>query len=385
MVDLALSSLGLAVFSRTQRYLPAATEASLQYYRLLRCMQERIAQVGTPTLNERDIDAYLLAILFMGRYEVVTYRPCDLDSKNVTSSTLSWSHQDGALAILKLWNDHLSQNAATLIVKQSRRKLIKCSLLRKFSLPDWILNGACFGEHNIALGFDRIFIRIVNLHHASASFQRKEDLQIAYAEELNIEAQELDNALQDWATQLPATRSYQRHILTESGPWPKRHFYSPVVYSYSRPGNATVWSQYFAARMLINSARLRFLESSPRDPSADCTDDQQRLHCVTQLNAMADSVASTVPFCLERFKVVDSPKSPTGQTSITINTNEEIKPYLVNLVAWPLTIASSLEWVDIRQQLWFRSELARLGRVIGDGVLECADTDHWDILRGGTR
>lgn len=95
---------------------------------------------------------------------------------------------------------------------------------------------------------------------------------------------------------------------------------------------------------------------------------------------MADSLASTIPFCLERFKVADNPNSPIRQTAITLNTNEEIKPYLASSAVWPLTIASSLGGIDVRQHLWFRSELARLGRIIGAGVLECAETDQWAIL-----
>ena len=92
---------------------------------------------------------------------------------------------------------------------------------------------------------------------------------------------------------------------------------------------------------------------------------------------MADSLASTIPFCLERFKVAHDPDSPIRQTLTMLNTNDEIKPYLAMLAIWPLAIASSLEGVDVGQQLWFRSELARLGRITGAGVLEFAETDQW--------
>ncbi|MCJ1250423.1 hypothetical protein MMC30_007651 [Trapelia coarctata] len=372
--------MALAVFS--QQHPPAATEASSRYCRLLRVAQERIAQVGIPTLDERDIDACLLVVLLMGRYEGATHRPGDLNSKDSFMSLQSWSHHDGAMAILKVWNDNLSHNTATIIIKQIRRGLIKSSLLRNLPLPDWMLDGNRFGEHDLELDYDRIVVRIVNLHYASASLQQKNGLQIAKAEELKNEARELDKALQDWAAQISSTCSYQRHILTEPDPWPRRHFYSSIVYSYSRPGYAAVWSQYFAERMLINSTCLRVLELSRPNQLVDFTYEQQRLECITQLKAMADSLASTIPFCLERFKV-DKPNSPTRQTSITLNTNEEIKPYLASLVVWPLTIASSLEGIDVRQQLWFRSELARLGRITGNGVLECAETaetHQWAIL-----
>lgn len=374
MVDLALSSIALAVFSQTQQYPPAAAEASLRYYRLL-----QVVQVEISTLDERNTDACLLAVLLMGRYEGVTHRPGDLNSKNSFPSLPSWSHQDGLMAILKAWNNNPSRNNATLIIKQMRRGLIKSSLLRSLPLPDWLLNGERFGEHDLELDYDRIVVRIVNLHYASAGLQRENDLQTAKAGELNDEARELDQALIDWATQLPITCTYQQHILTGHNLWPRRHFYSSTVYSYSRPGYAAVWSQYFAARILINSTRLKALELSCPDQLVDFTYEQQRLECITQLRIMADSLASTVPFCLERFKTHD-PNSPTRQTSITLNTKEEIKPYLASLIVWQLSIASRVEGIDARQQLWFRSELARLGRITGDGVLEFAETDQWATI-----
>ena len=378
MVDLALSSMALSVYSKTQRYPLAAIEASSKYYRLLRLAQERIAQVGVLTLDERNIDACLLAVLLMGRYEGATYRPGDPNSRDSFTSLQSWSHHDGAMAILKVWNDNLSHNPATYIIKQIRRGLIKSSLLRNLPLPDWMLNGDRFGERDLELDYDHTIVRIVNLHYASASLQQKNGEQFEKAEELNNEARELDKALQDWAAHFPSTWSYKRHVLTESDPSPRRPFYSLTVYSYLRHGYAAVWSLYFATRMLINSTRLRILGMSRPNPLVNFT--YQRLECNAQLKAMADSLASTIPFCLERFKVAEYPNSPIRQTSITLSTNEEIKPYLANLIVWPLTIASSLEEIDVRQQLWFRSELARLGRITGAGVLECAEKGQWVTL-----
>lgn len=381
MVDLALSSMALAIFSRTQKYPAAAIEASLKYYRLLRVTRKWIAEVGIRTLDEQNIDACLLAIILMSRYEGATQNPGDVNSENSSTSLQNWSaHQDGGMAVLKIWNDNLSHNPATFIIKQARRGLIKASLLRNVLLPDWILNGNRFGEYDLELDYDRIIIRVVNLRSALASLQQKNVFQIIKIEELNNEARELDKALQDWAAQFPGTWSYQQHILTEPGLWLRRHFYSSTVYSYSRLGHAAFWSQYFATRMLINNIRLRILGLNPPNSLVYFTYEHQRLESITQLKAMADSLASTIPFCLERFKVVDNPNSQTCQTSITLNKSEEIKPSLATLVVWPLTIASSLEAVSVEQQLWFRSELAMLGRITGDGALVCAETDQWAML-----
>jgi hypothetical protein len=45
-----------------------------------------------------------------------------------------------------------------------------------------------------------------------------------------------------------------------------------------------------------------------------------------------------------------------------------------------INYCSSLEGIDVRQQMWFRSKLATLGRITGDGFLECVETDKWATL-----
>jgi len=222
---LTLAPPQVAVFSKTQRHLPAATEASSRYHRLLRVAQKRVAHVATLNMDERSIDSCLLAFFLMGRYEGAVYRRGDLDSTNSSTSLQSWPHHDGAMAVLKVWNDSLSHSPATTIIKQTRRGLIRSSLLRNIPLPQWMQNGSRFGERGLELEYDHIFNRLVNLHYASARLQQNPGLQFAKAEELNNEARELDKALHHWAAQFPSTWSYRRHILEESGPWPKRNFF----------------------------------------------------------------------------------------------------------------------------------------------------------------
>lgn len=371
--------MALVVYSRTKHHPPAATEASCKYQRLLRMVKESIARADFLTSDASNIDASLLAVFLMGRYESATQRPADLRTQESFTSLRSWSHHDGAMAILKIWNDSLSHNAATQIIKHTRRGLIKSSLLRSLPLPDWMLNGKHFGEANLELEIDRIAVGMINLRYVSANLHRNNGLQNAKAEELNNEARSLDESMENWAAQIPETMSPQRHILTEPDAWPKRHFYSSMVCSYSEPEYAAVWSQYYAASMLINSTRLRILEVCHRNPAVDFDYERQRAECITRLRNMGDSIASALPCCLGRFKAV-KPSLANNYVSIVPNPNEEIKPYLANLAAWPLTVASSVGGIDVKQQQWFRSELATLGKILGDGILESAESNQWLIL-----
>ncbi|KAL9081384.1 MAG: hypothetical protein Q9157_000103 [Trypethelium eluteriae] len=372
MVDLALASVALFVFAQTQQCPLAAAEASARYCRLLRMARDQIPRVGDPVSDQRNFDSCLLAVFLMGRYEGARHRPGDPRSN-------AWSHHDGAMAILKVWNDNPSRQTATAMVKQTRRGLMRSLLLRDLRLPDWMLDGDQFGEHGLELDYDRIIVRIINLRYASKDHPQRSSPLVVGINTLNKEAQELDEALQSWATRLSITCSYHLRILTASDSWPSTHFYSSRVYIYSCLEIAAVWSQYFAARMLINSTRLRTLELTRLSFLNDFTYEQQRLECVTQLNAMADSLASTVPYCLERFKVDDSTSS-IHQSPLLINTDERIKPYLASSVVWPLTVAVGLEGIDLRQQLWFKSELARMGEILGDGAVQFADKCSWAIV-----
>ena len=379
MVDLAVSSVALAIFSRTQQHPPAAREAFLRYGRLLRVARQQITQMGIPTRDEQAIDECLLAVVLMGRYETTMHRPANFSLKDSFSSLHSWSHHDGAMAILKFWSDNLSHNAPSGIIKQARRGMMRSALLRNRPLPDWMQDGSRFGEHNLDLGFDGIFVQVVNLHHTFKSLEKRKNLLTAEAEGLNDEARELDEACREWVAQIPSEWSYQEHSIVELNSWPKRNFYSSTVYTYARPGYAAVWIQYFAVRMLINSTRLRLLQLICRPQSLDLTYQQQRRECTTQLQTMADSLASTFPFSLGRI-TADNRENKDSQNStptITLNADEEVRPALALLTVWPLSMASRVDGLEPRQQLWFRAQLARLGRVLGDGVLECSGTNEW--------
>jgi hypothetical protein len=373
MVDLAISAVALAIFSRAQQHPPAAREACIRYGRLLRVAQEQITQVEILRCDEKGFDEFLLTIVFMAWYETAMHQPANLKPKNSPSSQHSWSHHDGAMAILKVWNDR--DHAPSGIIKQSRRGLLRSALLRNRSLPDWVRGGSRFGEHGLDLGFDGILVRVVNLHHAFKNLRQNKHLETAEADDLNNEARKLDEACREWTMQIPSEWSYELHKTPSS--WSRRDFYSSTVYTCARHGYAAVWIQYFAVRMLINSTLLGLLNlsRSSKIQAHDSTYQQQRHEFITQLQAMADSLASTIPFSLGRFRV-DKAEASVSRPTLTLNTDEEVPPALALPTVWPLSMASSVDGVEPDQKLWFRAELARLGRVLGDGALECAGIDH---------
>jgi hypothetical protein len=216
---------------------------------------------------------------------------------------------------------------------------------------------------------------VVNLRHTFKNLKQKKHLATAEAEDLNNEAQELDEASREWMAEIPSDWSYESRRILSS--WPRRDFYCSTVYICARHGYSPVWIQYFALRITIISTLLGLLQLSrpPQLQVHDSTYQQQHHEYITQLKAIADSLASTIPFSLGQFKA-DKVETPNSRPTLTLNVDEEIPPALALPTVWPLSMASSLDGVGPSEQLWFRAQLARLGRVLGDGALECTGTDH---------
>jgi hypothetical protein len=376
MVDLGVSALALAIFSRTQQHPPAAGEAVSRYGRLLRVARTQITQAEIIRCDEQQIDEFLLTVVLMAWYETTTHQPANQKCMVLPSSLHSWSHHDGALAILKAWNDRRQDSDASDIIKHSRRGLLHSALLRDGSLPSWVQDGNRFGELGLDVGFDNVLVRVVNLRHALKKLERNTHLETAVVVDLINEAQELDHSCKIWATQIPAAWSFKAHSIPKS--WPRKDFYSSVVYECATPGYAAVWLQYFAMRMLINSMLLGLLalRQVSQVQAHENTYLQQRQGPTVQLKAMTNNLISTIPFSLSRFKCGRAQDSESRHI-LTLNV-EEISPALALPTIWPLTTAYTLKHVETNQKLWFGAWIAQLGRVLGDGALQCAGTEEWN-------
>lgn len=377
MVDLAVSSVALAIFSRTHHHPPAAREAFSQYGRLLRVVQAQIMEVDLQEHGEKGVDESLLTIALMAWYETAMHQSAYLKSEHSYGSLHSWSHHIGATAILKVWNDTLAHNPPSRIIKHVRRGMVRSALLRDCPLPEWLRDGSRFGEHSLDLGFDAILVRLANLRHRYKGLRRRKELHTAEAEELTTEAHELNEACREWAMQVPNSWSYEVHIIAKGDSLVNEDFPSPTVFTYARPGYAAVWMQYFAARMIIDSTRLGLLQSKQPLQLIDVISQRQHQEFIAGIREMAHNIASTVPFSFGGLNVDTAdgsgPIQPDGcKRNITLNSGNEIRPSLALPVVWPLAVISGLEGIEPKQRVWVLSQLARLGRVLGDGALESA-------------
>lgn len=376
IVDLAFSSLALSVFARFQDHPPAATEACRSYLRLLQHMQSCILHVNSDNPDAGEIDAYLLGAHFMARYESFVQNHSDRADSESLKQTKVWYHFDGAAAILKIWYDNRYRYTPTLAIKQTRRKLIKSSLLREQPLPHWLSDGSLFGERDIALEFDRLIIQYINIHHKYLKLKQASEDGKSIAPEIDSlinKSRMLRQGIQDWPTRLPSKWSYDKHTLPENCDFSQDDFYSTVILTCEKPSYSAVWNEYHATRMLISHTRLRILDLVATQ--LNTAYQPETLESLSQLKSSADCLASFVPFCLDRVRI----RSDVTSTASVELAKDPFKPYLASLVVWPMSLASSLQKLEPAQRLWFRSALSRVSSASSECLLAYAMSDYWAV------
>lgn len=368
MVDLGLSTMALAVYSQTQNHPTAAEEAVSRYYQLLGMAQTQIAEVESRIMDKNSIDSCLLAIYLMGRYEGAIYSRSDAQSFHKLHS---WNHHDGAMGILKVWNDTLSHTAPSVIVRETRRGLMRSCVLRDLDLPEWMENGKRFGEAGLELEYDNLNVRLIKLRHATLQLGPPKPVhyqELAHCERLYEEARGLDDAFQAWSCHL--THPPREHLIADADVLRLKHFWSLKLYSYESPGCAAIWALYFSQRLLISSVRLILLAHTRYGPLKDFADERER-RMKEQSQALADSIASSLPVCLDQVRV---------ENDCVLLDSKTVQPLHASCVVWPLTIAGSARSISEEQRNWFRAELAGVGRVLGAGVIIEAEEEEWPTL-----
>lgn len=361
ILDHAVSAMALILYSRIHNCPPAATEACLEYECLL-----QIVRKSTPELNEHTIDSYLLAIFFMSRYEDAAHPP------NNSSKSTSTEHHNGAIAALRLWKDQFSHvKSPSNIMKHTRRGLIRSALLRKIALPEFLRDGALYGEQGIDFEYDNITVRIVHIRERLAELIKlQQGVNIdcherhAALEALAKEAQAIDEDLQDMSTRFPSSWAYERHQMPEnssSSAYPTPDFFRPIVYTCSSVEYAGVWALYFATRVVVNETRREALDAAKFLPY------ELILDCTSTLRSTADDLASIIPFCVGNVKLTQNKNVPD---SIEVLAKTKFFFSDIRSVAWPLSIVVGLRLLCREQRSWFGALLVRVGKEFGIGILE---------------
>lgn len=360
--QLAISVIALVLFGKTQNQPQAIVDACVGYQKLLQDIQNSISSP-----ENCDIEACLLAIFCMGRYEDTVH---SIEQPITPMWALrSASHHDGALAVLKAFRNRKGSTMQNIpdIVKHTRRGMIKSAIMRNRNLPDWILEGKDFGEEGLELENDGLLIKLVDLRQRLCSLrddQEKGTYEIAQeAAEIAKKAQALDLEMCSWPTHFPSTWLRKEHILP-----PKFGVRdSPrKVYSYQSFAYASIWTKHYAARILVNTLLIQSLHLAyPSRPTSQTKEQISMAHA--NLTEMAKEFQCSLPFCF-------------GNLEGTVK-EEDMHPITIRWVAWPLTMVMFADELEEGLKTFFMDAIVSLGKRVGIGALEKAE----DILRGGAR
>lgn len=357
LVELALLSMALAVYAKKHSHPRAATESFSIYHELLKLTQEQIAR---PTLDVASIDACLLTIFLMGRCESVMHNTLVPDENNTLAELKSWSHHDGAMALLRLWHMHFRERDISMIVKQTRRGMLKSLLLRRMSVPDWLCEGHEFGEQGFELGYDSILVHLVDIRSEINLGKSMDEnaSRIGLHDRLTTIAVDLIDLRQE----LPESFSYCEHEIAESDHlW----FPNPKLRIYRTPAHAIFWAHILATRLVMvftNMSMLLYWPESRREREVN----------TTLLRQLASYLAAVIP---QAIGLVEQ-----NGSQIKIHDLADLKPWQASSVVWPLSMAASIRGYDEKLLEAFRSQLTKIGEIVGDGVLQSVSTEAWPLL-----
>lgn len=390
MVDTALACVSLAVFAQTQKYQEVAVDASVRYGRLLRMMQKKVKNFQvlstTSSDDEETVDAYLLTMLLMGRYESTMHNHSNVAPTYETTAALQrWVHHEGALIILQRWSEEdlkWCTGPPTTIMKFARRGMIQSSFRQNATLQDWIINGSRFGERDLSLAYDRILIDTITLYKRADNFLQSEPL-IDSAMGLVNDARELDCALQSWTSDFPDEWAFRRVNPKRPKTLLPEEYFPSTRLECDKRGYAAVWILYFATAMLINGIGLKVLDHLASCQSflqSSCVHDQ-RLSCLQHIHRLSDDMASAVAAFLSAEKVTNTDDEDGGESR-----SPPLVPSRMGLIVWPLALGASIHGIEPQHKKWFKEELARIGKLLGNGFLELAAiSPEWTILNNCNR
>jgi hypothetical protein len=217
-------------------------------------------------------------------------------------------------------------------------------------------------------------VRVATLRNKSMFLLSRESLDPPFDtqifEDVAIKVLELHSAIASWSESLPEDWTFSTRSSSESLNW-RGHAYSNTSHTYSTHGHAAIWNRYRAIQLIVNSICLRSLSHQLETvdyPSQHSLVVTQQQACRNNMELLTADLCAGVLFF---FNSLD----PTGLRTLqlgkfTITTDDEIIPKVAGLLAWPLTVAVSCEYIPESQRQWLKGKLKIVAKSLGDAVLE---------------
>lgn len=365
-LELAVSSLSISIFSQVKRLPSVAPQALTSYQKSLGALQ-----ITLPTVCSGEVDACLLTICFLARYEDSIFAPSTSTGSAHSQSPRSQLHLAGILAVLEYWTIRCSSHQApTFAIKYARRLLRKAALLGQADLPAWLADGGSFGECGREKELDDILVRLINARGHTRLLSEEEPVSrlclpemLSGLDTVDAELSNIDESLLAW---MLASPPYTVHGLADERIRSETSFYHPCVYVHEDPSKAAVQIQCIGFRILTNHWRMRALETLEKQSS--CIAAEMLCQCRHTMASLAYDLASSIPFCLGRLRILDNLGYVGDKVEIANSPNTT--PYIAEQVAASLAIASTTPYISNHYGVWFGSQLADVGRLTGYGMME---------------
>ncbi|GFP60452.1 hypothetical protein TASIC1_0018005700 [Trichoderma asperellum] len=322
----------------------------------------------------------MLAMMLMGSYENVMYFSRE-STKSLPRDAVGsrfWKnicHEKGAASLLSVRRER-GFAASTELERAIRQKCLRIVILRGAALPTWLEDGCSWGEEGLELELDSLMVRVLILRNKSMSFLRDIDATepevIDRVKSIAMESYTLDYDLALWALRLP--QNWDFHVS-----WANSQPSSNVIdacadipsHSYPSVGYASVWNRYRALRLITNSIQKRVLcalQSLFDDGFLNM--DMQR--CQDNINNLAVDL-----YCGAEFSVTHQ-NTPRGAEAATLL--DMPHPRVAALLAWPLTVAVSVDAVQPPEKTRLKGVLKAVARSLGHTQLESvSDKGEYDI------
>ncbi|KAJ5309209.1 hypothetical protein N7508_004588 [Penicillium antarcticum] len=366
---LAMTAYSNAVFGRSKGVRSALCLAEKAY---MKTVEQTLEEMKTLSANK--IYQVVLAMMLMGSYENVMFSlRTPLSSPPDEVGSRFWRsvcHEKGAAALLSVRRERgLAANVA--LEKVIRQKCLRLLILQGANMPDWLKDGTSWGEEGPELELDSLMIRVLILRHKSVALFREIDAAephtIEKAKTMAIEADALDRDLMEWPSTLPrnwnfeiAPAQLQSPPTTNAPAKFPRHLYASV-------GLASVWNRHRALRLVTNRIHQRSLLSLQSVLKSDSLSTNLR-KCQENINALAGEMCGGVQFQVDPRSFTKDPQADIVEDSMT--TLDVLHPGVAGSLAWPLTIAVSIESVPHLERSWLKAALRAVARILGHTLLE---------------
>lgn len=230
---------------------------------------------------------------------------------------------------------------------------LRIIILRGGEMPGWLEDGRSWGEAGHELELDSLMVRVVVLRNKSVSLLRDVDAAdletVDEVRSIAMEAYTLDCDLASWPLGLSQDWNHSQSSTDSSS------------HRYSSASHAAIWNQYRALRLITNGIQRRAL-AILQPLLHDTLLDANMQRCQENINELAVDMRRGAEFlAASRIPARGAEAATPGDMP---------HPGVAAILAWPLTVAVSVDAVQASEGIRLKSALKAVARSLGDTLLE---------------